>query len=89
MFPKTLYSGAPVDESGFYRVKHSAGHRRDAECFLPAGLVLPTCSVARCDVSYIVTLPGPYIVREADISENRAEPHWSLLTSIRPSGVVA
>jgi hypothetical protein len=69
---KTLYSGAPVGESGFYRVKHSAGHRRDAECFLPAGLVLPTCSVARCDVSYIVTLPGPYIVREADISENRA-----------------
>ena len=75
MFPglaKTLYSGALVAESGVYRVSHSAGHQRDSECFLAEGLVLPSCSVDRCFVSFTVIRTGPYLGREADLSENQA-----------------
>ena len=75
MFPglaKTLYSGALVAESGLYRVSHSAGHQADTECFLVEGLILPRCSVDRCFVSFTVIRTGPYLVREADFSENEA-----------------
>jgi hypothetical protein len=59
-----LIAGLFVPQDGFYRVSHASGHMPDAECFLPKGMLLPSCLKDGCNVLYTFLRDGSFLPDE-------------------------
>ena len=57
----TLIPGSIVTYEGIYLVSHSGGERPNTECFLPKGLLLPSCGNGNCHVVYTFVRDGSFV----------------------------
>jgi len=73
MAARTLVPGAMITESGLYLVSHSIGHMPDAECHLVEGLLLPSCPVQGCSVSYSLLRRVGHILEDEDFKPKSYE----------------
>jgi len=73
MAAPTLVPGAMITESGLYLVSHSIGHMPDAECHLVEGLLLPSCPVQGCSVSYSLLRRVGHILEDEDFKPKSYE----------------
>jgi hypothetical protein len=64
MATSKLVPGLFVPQDGIYHVSHSSGHMPDADCFLPKGILLPSCTKPDCHVMYTFLREGSFLPDE-------------------------